>query len=338
MSDNSISIQGNSESSINVAGDSNTVSWQHGVLLPVRIILRDFAASITKDCKCDCHEPLLSYLEKSIRALPGLSDFWQFLYDGLLNPKIPYLILLDGLDEVPTDLRESVVKIIGCFARKYSQHRYLVTCRIYVYIGQSYQLHGFHQATLTPFSKEQIENFVSAWYQELVRRGRLTEKDAEQRAEKLKSAATRPDLIGLSERPLLMTVTALLHTFRGELPDDRIELYQWTTDLLLRRWQGRIGGEKGIVEILNIPSLKMNDLEAGLYDVAFHAHAAGNQEDTADIGGCNSFNKYAVKDSSRVIRGGRWYPDARECRSAHRGFNYPSDRGLNVGFRLVRCV
>jgi len=260
-----------------------TGSWKHGVLLPVRIILREFAAGITKDCRCDCHEPLLAYIEKSIRSLPGLSEFWTDLYDGLLNSQMPYLILLDGLDEVPTDLRESVVKIIDCFARKYSRHRYLVTCRIYAYIGQNYQLHGFHQATLTPFSKEQIENFVSAWYRELAVRGRFTEKDAEERAKKLKYAATRPDLSGLAERPLLMTVMALLHTFRGELPDDRVELYQWTTDLLLRRWQGRSGGEKGIVEILNIPQLKMNDLEAGLYDVAFHAHAAGSREDTADI-------------------------------------------------------
>ena len=31
----------------------------------------------------------------------------------------------------------------------------------------------------------------------------------------LKQAATRSDLIGLAERPLLMTVMALLHTFRG---------------------------------------------------------------------------------------------------------------------------
>ncbi len=39
--------------------------------------------------------------------------------------------------------------------------------------------------------------------------------------------------------------------------------------------------------------------------------------------------------SNRVFRGGSWGSDARDCRSASRCFNGPSDRDLNVGFRVV---
>jgi formylglycine-generating enzyme required for sulfatase activity len=73
-----------------------------------------------------------------------------------------------------------------------------------------------------------------------------------------------------------------LHTFRGQLPQDRTELYANAVDLLLRRWQGRVGEEEGILERLEIPGLKMSDLEAGLYDVGYRAHSKGVEDDTRD--------------------------------------------------------
>lgn len=39
--------------------------------------------------------------------------------------------------------------------------------------------------------------------------------------------------------------------------------------------------------------------------------------------------------SYRVNRGGSWYGDPWDCRSARRGRNAPEDRGLNLGFRLA---
>lgn len=253
--------------------------WEHGLLLPVRVILREFAAGLDKDTQPKA-DLLISFIQDSVKP----EEFRKPLYECLLSEKAPCLVFFDGLDEVPSYLRQAVVKTIDSFAEKYSIHRFIVTCRIYAYVGHEHQLQDFRQATLTPFSTEQIKSFVSAWYDELHRRGRFTEKEAEERAERLKYAATeRYDLLGLAERPLLLTVMALLHTFRGQLPDDRVELYKWTADLLMRRWESRVGGEKGLLETLNMPGLKIGNLEAGLYDVAFHAHAGHGGEDTADI-------------------------------------------------------
>ncbi|MBZ0265296.1 formylglycine-generating enzyme family protein [bacterium] len=42
------------------------------------------------------------------------------------------------------------------------------------------------------------------------------------------------------------------------------------------------------------------------------------------------------RGAGRVERGGRWYGDARDCRSANRYGYDPSGRGRGVGFRLVR--
>jgi len=40
--------------------------------------------------------------------------------------------------------------------------------------------------------------------------------------------------------------------------------------------------------------------------------------------------------SNRVIRGGSWNNDARNCRSAYRNRNWPENRNQNLGFRLAR--
>jgi len=40
--------------------------------------------------------------------------------------------------------------------------------------------------------------------------------------------------------------------------------------------------------------------------------------------------------SDRVLRGGGWFSVARSCRSADRSGDSASDRGINLGFRLLR--
>ncbi|MBK9229773.1 MAG: hypothetical protein IPO15_02550 [Anaerolineae bacterium] len=88
----------------------------------------------------------------------------------------------------------------------------------------------------------------------------------------------------LAERPLLLTIMAQLHAFTGQLPEDRTQLYTEAVQLLLERWANPTGAGAGIVEHLAIPTLKMSDLRAGLYAVAFKAHSRHSGDgDTADI-------------------------------------------------------
>jgi formylglycine-generating enzyme required for sulfatase activity len=258
-------------------------AWSHGVLLPVHVVLRDFAAWLPEGTERGRAELLLSYLRHILETW-GLGGFWLHLQTALTEQSEPIFFLLDGLDEVPAPLRLAVVESINDLVARYPGHRYLATCRIYAYVGQLYQLQGFHQATLAAFSDEQIKHFINVWYRELARRGRFSQEEARFRAGRLQRAADRLDLRGLARRPLLLTVMALLHTFRGQLPEDRVELHRWSVDLLLRRWEARVGDEEGILETLNVPGLKMSDLEAGLHEVAFRAHAGQSQEDgTADV-------------------------------------------------------
>jgi formylglycine-generating enzyme required for sulfatase activity len=177
-----------------------------------------------------------------------------------------------------------MVDAVNELAALYPMHRYIVTCRPYAYIGQPWKLADFHEVTLAPFSEDQIERFIGNWYEQLAGRGRIERPMANEKARRLREAVGRRDLLGLAERPLLLTVMAQLHAYAGQLPEDRTQLYADAVQLLLQRWESRLGAENGILEFLNVPNLKMSDLESGLYEVAFRAHSVSEvNEGTTDI-------------------------------------------------------
>ena len=260
--------------------------WRHGPLLPLRIILRDFDGWLPDDVPKGTAQMLANYMGHLL-AEWGIAEYWDTLRRALLARDQAVVVLLDGLDEVDVARRKAVVEAIDQFTRTHPHNRYLVTCRVYAYLSErEWDLPGFATSTLAPFNEGQIDHFVGAWYAELARLRRMQTGEAETRATRLRQAVRRPDLRGLAERPLLLTTMALLHTYRGRLPEDRVDLYRQTVDLLLSRWEQKIGGEQSLMEMLDLPDLKISDLELGLYEVAFCAHAAQGSRadrDTADI-------------------------------------------------------
>ena len=70
-------------------------------------------------------------LEKAIVAAFNRNDFPkadQFVAQGLKDGKL--MLLLDGLDEVGSEVRSHVVGIIKEFLQKYDQCRFIITCRV----------------------------------------------------------------------------------------------------------------------------------------------------------------------------------------------------------------
>ena len=265
--------------------------WDHGDLLPVRVILRDFAA----------------------RGLPpadqpvNADKLWQFIEAELgrdgLETCLPWLraeleqgglLLLDGLDEAPEadERRAQIKKVVDDFAQDYPRCRILVTSRIYAYQQQDWRLRRFTETVLAPFSDGQIRRFVDGWYAHTaVLRGK-DPQDMQGRAELLKQAIFGSrQLLELARRPLLLTLMASLHAWRGgTLPDKREELYADAVDLLLNRWESqRIVREGEEVKVIQ-PSLAewlevdREQIRGLLNQLAYEAHAA--QPDlagTADI-------------------------------------------------------
>jgi formylglycine-generating enzyme required for sulfatase activity/energy-coupling factor transporter ATP-binding protein EcfA2 len=215
------------------------VEWNLGKLLPVRVILRDFAARG------------LASLQKTVTG----DILWQFILDELgftlkksFGPHLETilfeeggLILLDGLDEVPDakERRLQVKQAVQGFADLFPKCRMLVTSRTYAYQKQAWQLEGFAQAVLSPFTSSQIKYFVHKWYENTADVRGLDAENAKGRATLLVETIGNNDrLAELAKRPILLTLMASLHAWRGgNLPEKREELYADAVELLLDRWE-----------------------------------------------------------------------------------------------------
>ncbi len=216
--------------------------WQHGPLLPVRVILRDLAASglLPGAGHSVSVEHLWNFIQKGMKDA-GLAAYAPYLRKRL--DKQGGIILFDGLDEVPAadERREQIIRLVEQTTSAFPKCRILVTSRVYAYRRQDWALSGFDATVLAPFSRGQIIRFVDRWYAHIGNLRDMSQADAQGRAQLLKHAIFASDrLQALAERPLLLTLMASLHAWRGgSLPEKREQLYNDTVDLLLDWWERR---------------------------------------------------------------------------------------------------
>ena len=212
--------------------------WDPGPLLPVCIVLRDLAARGLPDAgESASGDALWAFIGAELGQT--LAEYAPHLKAELLERG--GLILLDGLDEVPDarHRREQVKRAVQGFAACFPRCRFLVTSRTYAYQRQDWKLDGFAEAVLSPFTLAQIVHFVDGWYAHVGAVRGMAPDDAQGRATLLKTAIERSErLAELAARPLLLTLMASLHAWRGgSLPEKREELYADAVDLLLDQWE-----------------------------------------------------------------------------------------------------
>jgi formylglycine-generating enzyme required for sulfatase activity len=240
--------------------------------LPIFVRLRDLG-------KTDPKQSLLSLIESSenigLKNIPG----------GFFERKLKLgncVVLLDGLDEVlDENSHKHAITEIMSFANEYPENWIVVTCRIAGWHGQ---LPNFKQYTVREFDRDDVRQFIGAWYREVTRTETVNRlgvspkaediRDAEARAyqvslgqsELLWSALLRNEgLLRIARTPLILSLVTLVHKNRTtDLPKGRARLYRECLEILLDLWDAK---DKGLT-IPDAPSL--NDKLHVLKTIAFH--------------------------------------------------------------------
>lgn len=152
----------------------------------------------------------------------------SILTQALLN-KGGMLVLLDGLDEIPSQHLNQAITQIQDFVNKYKDNRFIISCRTAAYQGGFNTLKNVEMAD---FDDEQIQQFINNWF---CREQDLDVAVAESCWQLLNAdgyQATKE----LAHTPLLLTFLCLVFDESQIFPKNRAALYKDALDILLRRW------------------------------------------------------------------------------------------------------
>ncbi|MEM8610806.1 MAG: NACHT domain-containing protein [Cyanobacteria bacterium P01_H01_bin.105] len=157
----------------------------------------------------------------------GFPDTEAFTAESLNQGKL--LLLLDGLDEVPSRIMNQVIEQIEAFATRYDKNTFVASCRTAAYHSSFNQ---FSDVTIADFDDEQIEQFIQRWFNsELDQEAGTVNRYWQQLQEPENQAAKE-----LAQTPLLLTFLCLIYEREQELPNQRSMLYGRALDILLRDW------------------------------------------------------------------------------------------------------
>jgi metal-responsive CopG/Arc/MetJ family transcriptional regulator len=135
------------------------------------------------------------------------------------------LILLDGLDEVPTEQVDAAITQIQNLVDRYPQNRFIASCRIAAYKGGFTR---FKDVTVANFEDAQIQEFIHHWFQAEPE----TANQCWQLLERPEYAAAKE----LAQTPLLLTLLCAVYDEAQNFPKNRSTLYGEALDVLLKKW------------------------------------------------------------------------------------------------------
>ena len=199
---------------------SNQGSYKH-TKIPVLLELKHFANPESK-----LKDAIIKEFDIS-----GFSNAPEFtdrrLEDGNL------LVLLDGLDEVPSNNFNKVITAINDLSNQYSNNRFMVSCRTKAY--KTY-FKGFRNVLITEYDEDQMYHCIRNWFFADTKLNKEQKKnyveDCWKQLQDFKSIGTKE----LSQTPLLLTFICLVYRRNRTIIKDRAQLYTQALDILLKEW------------------------------------------------------------------------------------------------------
>ncbi len=144
------------------------------------------------------------------------------------------LLLLDALDEVPTEhrQRQRLIEKLNRFAQRQPPCPIICTSRIVGYSGAFVQ--GAKEVEIVPFSQKQTEEYIETWFRNAA--GYLN-NDAVSASSLIRELRNKPQIRGLAQNPLLLSLICSLYQEKGlTLPARRCEVYEQAVRYMLGKW------------------------------------------------------------------------------------------------------
>jgi hypothetical protein len=194
--------------------------------IPLYIGLREYAGALSGGVLPSLIDYIPLYFETH-----GMEPYSSFIISEVQQGRC--LVMLDGLDEVPTRLlRRVVAEHADTFIKRYRGNRFLATSRIVGYADAPLSARLPHWR-IQPFGQHEIAFFIRRWCE-------ATESDDSVReAERnlLARAIFSNDRIAtLAASPLLVTILARIHRTYRALPARKALLYSKCVEALLTTW------------------------------------------------------------------------------------------------------
>lgn len=202
--------------------------------LPVILYLRDHVQEILRNPSVSIPELLagVTWLKGMVTA----DWFERHLSKGRC------VVMLDGLDEVAVEAhRQLTSRWVQDQVGRYPTNHFILTSRPHGY--HSNPVRGADVLQVRRFTSDQIFRFVHNWYFAIECRstgesGERTRTIANEHADDLlRRMRLQPALYDLAANPMLLTMIANVHKYRGALPGSRAALYGEMCELLLHRRQ-----------------------------------------------------------------------------------------------------
>ena len=212
-------------------------NYQHR-LIPVFLELKKFKESEIN---------IQTLIEKEFEIC-GFPDVQTNVSKKLAEGKL--LILLDGLDEVPTENRENVIGKIQDFVDQHKQNHFILSCRT---AARTTNLNRFINIEVAEFDNEQIKSFIEHWFS--------SEAEIAKSCWELLTQSEYKAAKNLAHTPLLLTFLCLTYRRTLSFPTNRSSLYERALRIFLEEWSA----EKQLTSHRNLVYEGLNiDLEEGL--------------------------------------------------------------------------
>ena len=148
----------------------------------------------------------------------------QFIAKALEQGK--FLILLDGLDEVPTINKNEVMSNIENFVGSHDKNRFIFSCRTAAYRNN---FKRFINVKIADCDDSQIQQFIANWFKSEVARQPEMGQKCWELLQKPEYAAAKE----LARTPLLLSLLCLTFDRSQNLPNNRSLLYKQALQILL---------------------------------------------------------------------------------------------------------